>query len=185
MVRSALQWWSDLRRRPGARVAIGVAIGVTGVALGIVLQAGPLFRHASNADRRFTVASAKLTERSGEAQVGHLVYTVTSARIERVADPKDSEEFEFRARISVRIKDVQGISDYIDNETFRLLVDGEALSHYNNVNVTIYERSSANAELIFVLPEENPSLELLVGRRNEGAVRIPLDPAPRRMAEGR
>ena len=184
MIRSALQLWSDLRRRSGARVAIGVAIGVTGVVLGLVLQASQLFRQPSSDDPWFRIASAKPADRPGEAQVGHLVYTITSSRIQRVADPKDSDEFQLVAQILVRIEDVQGISDYIDNETFRLVVDGEALSHSNNVNVTIYEKSSAEAQLDFVLPEEISSAELLVGRRNEGAARIALEFAPRRMAEG-
>jgi hypothetical protein len=184
MIRSALQLWSDLRRRSGARIAIGVAIGVLGMALGVVLQASQLLRAPSADDPRLLIASAKHTDRPGKAQIGHLVYTVTSARLQRVADPKDRDESQVLARITVRIADIQGSSDYIDNETFHLLVDGEALSHTNNVNLTIYEKSSGEAELLFVLPEEIPTAELLVGRRSEGAVRIPLELSPRRMAEG-
>jgi hypothetical protein len=184
MIRSALQWWSDLRRRSGARIAIGVAIGVTGIVLGLVLQATQLLRQPSSDDPWFRIASAKQADRPGEAQVGHLVYTITGARMQRVADPNDSDETQLQALVSVRIEDVQGVSDYIDNETFRLVFDGEALSHSNNVNLTIHEKSSAETDLVFVLPEEITSAELLVGRRNEDAARIPLEFAPRRMAEG-
>jgi hypothetical protein len=176
--------WSDLRRRSGARIAIGVAIGVTGIVLGLLLQASQLFKQAASDDPWFRLASAKQADRPGEAQVGHLVYTITSSRIQRIANPKGSDKFQLMAHIRVRIKDVQGISDYIDNETFRLVVDGEVLSHSNNVNLTIHETSSAEAKLDFVLPEEIPSAELLVGRRNEDAARIPLEFAPRRIAEG-
>jgi hypothetical protein len=184
MIRSASQLWSDLRRRSGARIAIGVAIGVLGLALGVVLQASQQFKQPASGDPRLMVATAKLIDNGGTAQVGHLLYSISDARIQRVTDPKDTDEVHLLARISVRITDVQGISDYIDNETFRLVVDGEALSHSNNVNVTIYEKSSAETELVFALPEEVASAELLVARRNEGAVRIPVDLAPRRMAEG-
>lgn len=154
------------------------------MALGVVLQASQLFNPPSADDPRLLIASAKRTDHPGRAQIGHLVYTVTSARLQRVADPKDHDETQVLARINVRIADVQGSSDYIDNETFHLLVDGEALSHTNNVNLTIYEKSSAEAELVFVLPDETPTAELLVGRRSEGAVRIPLEMSPRRMADG-
>jgi len=183
MIRSALQLWSDLRRRSGARIAIGVAIGVLGMALGVLLQARQLFTPSGD-DPRLLIASAKRADHPGKAQIGHLLYTVTSARLQRVTDAKDHDESQVLARIKVRIADVQGVSDYIDNETFHLLVDGEALSHTNNVNLTIYEKSSAEVELVFVLPEKTQTAELLVGRRSEGAARIPLDLAPRRMADG-
>ena len=180
MIRSALQLWSDLLRGSWARVVIGVAIGVLGVALGVALQA----RHSSSDDPQLLIASAKRTDRPGQAQVGHLVYTITSARLQHVPDPKDHDEMQCEARISVRVADVQGISDYIDNQTFRLLVDGEALSHANNVNLTVYEKSATHADLVFVLPEETATAELLVGRPSEGVARIPLDLVPRRMADG-
>ena len=76
------------------------------------------------------------------------------------------------------------LSDYIDNETFHLLVDGEALTHDNNVNLTVYENSAVQAELVFILPEANEAAELLIGRAKEGAARIPLELVPRRMADG-
>jgi hypothetical protein len=161
-----------------------VAIGALGVLIGVVLQAGQLLKQPSSDDPGFRIASARQADRPGEAKVGHLLYTVTGARVQRVADPEDADEAKFEVHISVRIADVQGVSDYIDNETFRLVVDGEALSHSNNVNVTIYEKSSAEAELVFLLPEEIPAAKLLVGRRNESAALIPLDLTPRRMAEG-
>jgi hypothetical protein len=184
MIRSALQLWSDLRDRSGARIAIGLAIGVLGMALGVVLQAGRLFKQPASGDPRLVLAEAKLAERPGQADVGHLRYTVTGAQIQRVADPEDGDESRLLARISVRIADQKGISDYIDNETFRLVVDGEALSHSNNVNVTIYEHASAEAELVFELPEEVSTAQLLVRRGNEGSARIPVVLSPRRMAEG-
>src|SRR5688500_1337465 len=103
MIRSALQLWSDLRRMSGARIVIGVTIGITGIVLGVVLQAG----QPSSDDPWFRIASAKQADRAGEAQVGHLIYTVTGARMKRVADPKDSDEAQLQAHISVRIADVQ------------------------------------------------------------------------------
>lgn len=154
------------------------------MALGVVLQTSQLFKHPSSSDPRLVLADAKLTDRPGQADVGHLRYTVTGAQIERVADPKDSDESQLLAHITVRIADQKGISDYIDNETFHLVVDGDTVNHSNNVNVTVYENASAETELVFVLPEEVGSAELLVGRRNEGAARIPVALSPRRMAEG-
>jgi len=88
------------------------------------------------------------------------------------------------ARVSVRIADVQGSSDYIDNKTFHLLVDGEALTHENNINLTVYENTAVQANMTFVVPEDTSSAELLVGRATEGVARIPLELEPRRMADG-
>jgi hypothetical protein len=184
MIRLAQQWWSDLQGRSGARIVIGVAIGLLGMVLGVVLQANQLFKQPAGDDPRLLIASAKRTDRPGQAQVGHLVYTITSARLQRVRDPKDHDEVQCLALISVRVADVQGISDYIDNQTFRLLVDGEALSHVNNVNLPVYEKSATHTDLTFILPEETATAELLVGRPNEGVARIPVDLAPRRMADG-
>src|SRR5690242_20015859 len=119
MIRLALQLWSDLHRRPGARIAIGVAIGLLGVVLGIALQVTQLFKQPASDDPRLLIASAKRTDRPSQAQIGHLVYTITSARLQHVPDPKDHKEMQCLARITVRVADVQGISDYIDNQTFR------------------------------------------------------------------
>jgi hypothetical protein len=154
------------------------------MALGVVLQANQVFKRPVGEDPRLLIASAKRTDRPGQAQVGHLVYTVISAKLQRIPDPKDHDEVQCQALISVRVADVQGISDYIDNQTFRLLVGGEALSHTNNVNEAVEEKSATKADLVFVLPKEVTTADLLVGRPSEGVARIPLDLVPRRMADG-
>jgi len=184
MIRKTLQWWSDLRRKSGTRIAAGTAIGVLGMAVGVMLQASGVFKKPDPDDPRVLIASAKRSDHPGQARVGHLVYKITSARLQRSRDPGDREQSRLVARVSVRIADVQGSSDYIDNKTFHLLVDGEALTHENNINLTVYENTAVQANMTFVVPEDTSSAELLVGRATEGVARIPLELEPRRMADG-
>jgi hypothetical protein len=184
MMRKTLQWWSDLRRRSGTRIAVSAVVAVLGIAVGVMLQASQLSGKLDASDPRRLIASAKRSDRAGQARVGHLLYQITSTRLERMADPANSENSRLVARVDVRIADVQGSSDYIDNKTFHLLVDGEALTHENNINLTVYENSAVQASLIFVVPENTSAAELLVGRATEGVASIPLGLEPRRMADG-
>ena len=179
MIRQFVHWWSDLRRRSGPRVAIGVAVAVLGMVAGVVLHAS---QTSNPDDPKLLIAMAKRSDRAGQAQVGHLLYQVTSARLQRL--PDNGDENRLIASVNVRISDVKGSSDYIDNKTFHLLVDGELLTHENNVNLTVDENSAVQTQLVFFVPDGTIQADLLIGRASEGAARIGLDLAPHRVADG-
>ena len=159
-----------------------MAIGGLGMTAGVLLKTTGIFKPAAVNGPSQLIASAKRSDYGGWVQIGHLVYTVLAARLLPESGGRDASHF--LLRVSVRIADIQGVSDYIDNETFRLLVDGAALSHSNNVSVTVDEKSAAQAELVFELPERISKAELMVGRPSEGVARIPLELIPHRIADG-
>jgi hypothetical protein len=110
----------------------------------------------------------------GQVRAGHYVFKLLGTMLEPYSTDTNGNPQKFSLRLSIRVTDVSGMSDYVDRRTIRLLVDGAELLPENSINFAVYERQSAETEAVFIVPADASSVELLLGRPEAATGKLPL-----------
>ncbi len=135
---------------------------------------------ASKKTSSANTAPEKRSDPGSESQVqaGHLVYKILATRLNQYSVGKDGKSSKLALRVSIRVTDVMGISDYVDRRTIRLLVDGAELLPENSINVAVYDKQMAETDVLFIIPARVNRVELLVGRSEDATAKIPIELKP-------
>ena len=110
----------------------------------------------------------------GEARAGHYAFKLLDTKVEPYAMDKDGTPKKLALRLSIRVTDVMGMSDYVDRRTIQLAVDGAQLIPENSINFSVYDRQSVDTEALFIMPANASAIVLLLGRPEDTVTRLPL-----------
>jgi hypothetical protein len=188
-------WWQTL---PG--VLTGVAALITAIVglLALLAQQGMLGRKEAvigplpsqlSADAGASPAGTGETSASpapvlpgakDEVRAGHYVFRLLDMKVEPYATGADGKPTSVALRLSIRVTDVMGVTDYVDRLTIRLAVDGAELIPENSINLAVMEKQAVVTEALFIVPADARRVELLVGRASDATARIPLEIQPAR-----
>jgi len=108
-------------------------------------------------------------------RAGHYAFKLLDARWE----PVEGAPRKRMLRVSLRVTDLVGKSDYVDGNTIRLGVDGAESNPENSINFAVYDHQSVETEALFTVPADASTVSLLLGRVDDAMVRLPL-PLPGR-----
>lgn len=185
--KTGISWWQTL---PGLLTGIAAVITAVGGVIAVIHQSGlfgkarpnpeSIGREQSNAPQIASsgvIGSPKLDSQSGESEqvrAGHYVFKLLDASQEAYSTGKGGRPQKLALRVSIRVTDVMGMSDYVDRRTIRLSVDGAELMPENSINFSVYERQSVETEALFIVPADSSTIELLLGRPEDTVARLPL-----------
>lgn len=184
-------WWQTM---PGILTGIAAVITALGGLVAIVYQSGVFSRDtpAAVSSRPQQEASSPALKvdtsnsasapppketQPGEAnqvRAGHFMFKVLSTKVEPYSVNADGSPQKLALRLSIRITDVLGTSDYVDGRTIRLESDGAESSAINSTTFAVYDKQSVDTEAIFVVPADASKFELLLGRPEDAVGRLPL-----------
>lgn len=181
-------WWQTL---PGVLTGIAAVITAVGGAIAVLHQSGLFGKGtssaASSADHREQSTSAKISSSApaaskansqpaelGEARAGHYAFKLLDTKVEPYSTDKDGKLQKLALRLSIRVTDVMGMSDYVDRRTIQLSVDGAQLVPENSINFSVYDRQSVDTEALFIMPANASAIALLLGRPEDTVTRLPL-----------
>lgn len=185
----ATSWWQTL---PGVLTGIAAVITAVGGLVAVVHQSGLFGREAprpastgprpqnqvvasaSPAPAEAPKGDARQPGEPGQVRAGHYVFKVLATSVEPYAGEQSGGARKLALRLSIRVTDVIGTSDYVDGNTIRLSVDGAEQMPANSINVPVYERQSAETQALFVVPSDASAIALLLGRREDAVARLPL-----------
>ncbi|WP_426168868.1 hypothetical protein [Pseudoduganella sp. R-34] len=181
-------WWQTL---PGVLTGIAAVITAVGGAIAVLHQNGLLGKGTSSAvssaDHREQSPSAKISPSAPEApkansqpaelgatRAGHYAFKLLDTKVEPYSTDKDGKLQKLALRLSIRVTDVMGMSDYVDRRTIQLSVDGAQLIPENSINFSVYDRQSVDTEALFIMPANASAIALLLGRPEDTVTRLPL-----------
>jgi hypothetical protein len=110
----------------------------------------------------------------GQVRAGHYAVKLLDAKWESYSTDKSGNPQKFSLRLSIRVTDVMGMSDYVDRRTVRLSVDGAELMPENSINFAVYARQSVETEALFIVPADASAIALLLGRPEDAVARLPI-----------
>jgi len=110
----------------------------------------------------------------GQVRAGHYAFKLLGSKLEPYSTDKNGNPQKFALRLSLRVTDVMGTSDYVDRRTIRLAVDGAELMPENAINFAVYDRQSAETEALFLVPADASAIALLFGRPEDTVAKLPL-----------
>jgi hypothetical protein len=111
---------------------------------------------------------------SGQVRAGHYAFKLLDTKLESYSTRKGGNPEKFALRLSIRVTDVVGMSDYVDRRTVRLSVDGAELMPENSINFPVYARQSVETEVLFIVPADASATALLLGRPEDAVAKLPL-----------
>lgn len=126
---------------------------------------------ADNASRSTTETTPQSAE---QVRAGHYAFKLLKTTLESYATDANGKPIKLALRLFIRVTDVMGMSDYVDRRTIRLSADGTELLPENPINFAVYEHKSAETEVLFIVPADTSSFELLLGRPEDAVGRLPL-----------
>jgi hypothetical protein len=98
-----------------------------------------------------------------------------ATQLQQYAVGKDGKASQLAFRLSMRITDVMGTTDYVDGRTIRLVVDGAELLPENSINLAVYDKQRGETEVLFIIPAHVNQVELLLGRSENATAAIPIE----------
>lgn len=126
---------------------------------------------AGNASRSTTETTP---QSAAQVRAGHYAFKLLKTTLEPYATDAKGKPAKLALRLFIRVTDVMGMSDYVDRQTIRLSADGAELLPENPIDFAVYEHKSAETEVLFIVPADTSSLELLLGRPEDAVGRLPL-----------
>jgi hypothetical protein len=188
--RGGTSWWQTL---PGILTGIAAVISALGGMLAVVYQSGileeksslptPVKESPEAASTPSTVTPSSeppesrnegLSTEPEQVRVGHYVFKLLGSALEPYSTDASGRPLKFSLRLSIRVTDVMGISDYVDRRTIRLSADGAEFIPENSINLGVYDKQSVETEALFIIPADAAVVELLLGRPEDATGRIPL-----------
>ena len=106
--------------------------------------------------------------------MGHYVFKLLGSTLEPYSTDVNNKPSKLSLRLSIRVTDVGGISDYVDRRTIRLSADGAELIPENAINFSVYDKQYVDTEALFIIPSDAEKVELLLGRPGDATGRMPL-----------
>lgn len=177
--KSDTSWWQTM---PGVLTGIAAVITALGGMIAVVYQSGLLSRQVLNppparprvADRRAVEDAHPHSGELGQIRVGHYAFKLLRTKLESYSTDANGNPQKLSLRLSIRVTDVMGVSDYVDRSTVRLSVDGTVLIPENSINLAVYDRQSVETEAVFIVPADASVIALLLGRPENGVGKLPL-----------
>lgn len=111
---------------------------------------------------------------SGQVRAGHYLFKILNTNMTAYSTDERGNQEKFALRLSIRVTDAMGMSDYIDRRTIRLSVDGAELMPENSINLAVYDHESIETEALFIVPADTSAVVLLLGRPEDAVARLPL-----------
>ena len=186
--KTGASWWQTL---PGVLTGIAAVITAVGGVVAVIHQsgffsgevagtapAGP--RDQNQAPVKVSPGAIESPEvnsqpgASGQAHAGHYAFTLLDTNLESYSIGQDGNPRKFALRLSIRVTDVIGMSDYVDRRTVRLSVDGAELMPENSINFAVHDRQSVETEALFIVHADASDVALLFGRPEDAVARLPL-----------
>jgi hypothetical protein len=185
-------WWQTL---PGVLTGIAAVITAVGTILAVLYQSGFIHREVptaasappqSTSPHEQSQAPANINpgvpespkensqaSESAQVRAGHYAFKLLDTKLESYSG-KGSKTEKFALRLSLRVTDVMGVSDYVDRRTIRLSVDGAELLPENSINFAVSGRESVETEALFIVPADASAIALLLGRPEDAVAKLPL-----------
>jgi hypothetical protein len=184
-------WWQTI---PGILTGVAAVITAVGGIFAAIHQSGifagkrsPATPPAASAETHSTSSAViasndshsssntdSLPAQVAQVHVGHYVFKLLGSTLEPYSSDVNSKPSKFTLRLSIRVTDVGGISDYVDRRTIRLSADGAELIPENAINFAVYDKQYVDTEALFIIPSDAAKVELLLGRPGDATGRIPL-----------
>lgn len=181
-------WWQTL---PGVLTGIAAVITAVGGVIAVIYQSGffgkEVSRSVPDSPRDQNHAPVKVSPgalessrgnsppgESGQVRAGHYAFKLLETKLEPYSSDTGGNPEKFALRLSIRVTDVMGLSDYVDRSTIRLSVDGAELMPENSINFAVYDRQSVETEALFIVPADASAIALLLGRPEDAVARLPL-----------
>jgi hypothetical protein len=188
--KTGTSWWQTL---PGILTGIAAVITALGGMIAVVYQSGLLRKEvprsapASPRDQNHSPVEAAAgtpespkgnpqTDEPGQVRAGHYAFKLLGTKLEPYSTDKSGKLQKVALRLSIRVTDVMGMTDYVDRRTVRLSVDGAELMPENSINFAVYDRQSVETEAVFIVPADASAIALLLGRPEDAVGRLPLPP---------
>ena len=186
--KSGTSWWQTM---PGVLTGIAAVITALGGLIAVVYQSGLLSKEVPGSapassrggDRLPVKVAAGVPEpprenpqpgELGQVRVGHYAFKLLGTKLESYSTDANGNPKKLSLRLSIRVTDVMGVSDYVDRRTVRLSVDGTELIPENSINFTVSERQSVETEAVFIVPADASVIALLLGRPEDAVGKLPL-----------
>lgn len=186
--KTGTSWWQTL---PGVLTGIAAVITAVGGVIAVIYQSGffggEVPGHAPASLRDQNHAPVKISPgtfessrgnsppgESGQIRAGHYTFRLLDTKLESYSAGKGGIPEKFALRLSIRVTDVMGMSDYVDRQTIRLSVDGAELMPENPINFAVYDRQSVETGALFIVPADASTIALLLGRPEDAVARLPL-----------
>lgn len=185
--KTGTSWWQTL---PGVLTGIAAVITAVGGMIAVIYQSGLLGKEAPSSlasprDQNHSPVKARPTApdsrkgdpqpgEAGQVRAGHYAFKLLGTKLESYSTDKNGNSQKFALRLSIRVTDVMGMSDYVDGRTVRLSVDGSELMPENSINFAVYDRQSVETEALFIVPADASAIALLLGRPEDTVARLPL-----------
>lgn len=186
--KTGTSWWQTL---PGVLTGIAAVITAVGGMIAVIHQSGlfgkevPISASAGAREQGHSPVKAnpgapespKEDPQPGESnqvRSGHYAFRLLDTKLESYSTDKNGNPQKFALRLSIRVTDVMGMSDYVDRRTIRLSVDSAELMPENSINVAVHDRQSVETEALFIVPADASAIALLLGRPEDAVARLPL-----------
>lgn len=181
--KTGTSWWQTL---PGVLTGIAAVITAVGGMIAVIYQSGFLGKEvpssAPTAHSSVKVGPGAPEPLKGDPQpeepdqvrAGHYAVKLLDTKLEPYSADKNGNPTKFALRLSIRVTDFMGMSDYVDRGTVRLSVDGAELMPENSINFAVYDRQSFETEALFIVPADASTITLLFGRPEDTVARLPL-----------
>ena len=181
--KSGTSWWQTM---PGILTGIAAVITALGGMIAVVYQSGLLSREIPVAEATSALPKEKINagaeppkenpqpDEPRQLRVGHYVFKLLGTKLESYSTDANGNPQKFSLRLSIRVTDVMGKSDYVDRNTVRLSVDGAELIPENSINFSVYDRQSVETEAVFIVPADASVIALLLGRPEDAVGKLPL-----------
>lgn len=185
--KTGTSWWQTI---PGILTGMAAVITALGGMLAVLYQSGLLSNEVPSSAStnsggltqlpvNATVVNEPTKENSppnktGQVSAGHYNFKLLSTQLESYSIGQNGKPQKYSLRLSLRVTDVLGKSDYVDRRTIRLSVDGAELMPENSINFAVYDRQSAETEAVFIVPADASVIALLLGRPEDAVAKLPL-----------
>ncbi|TVL97301.1 MAG: hypothetical protein CV087_22525 [Candidatus Brocadia sp. WS118] len=184
-------WWQTI---PGILTGIAAIITALGGLIAVLYQSGVFGEKSSPAapvkepaethskpssvtpsnEPHTAISQDSLSPESKQVRAGHYIFKLLGSALQPYSAGPNGQPLKFSLRLSIRVTDVMGVSDYVDRRTIRLSVDGAEYMPENSINFAVYDKQSVETEALFIIPADATVVELLVGRPEDPTARIPL-----------
>jgi len=108
-------------------------------------------------------------------QAGHLAYKLLKTDLSQYSVGPDGKPSKWALRCSIRITDVMGLSAWVENDNFRLLVDGLELPPQNPISHLVNVNGTVDTDALFIIPADVDRVELILGRSKDATAKIPIE----------
>lgn len=186
--KTGTSWWQTL---PGVLTGIAAVITAVGGVIAVVHQSGllakwfPSSAPAGPRDQNQSPVKASpgaadppradpQPGEPGQIRAGHYAFKLLGTQLEPYSVDKNGNPQKLALRLSIRVTDVMGTSDYVDRRTIRLSVDGAELMPENSINFAVYDRQSVETQALFIVRADASAIALLLGRPEDAVAKLPL-----------